>query len=85
MSAHCNLPEGFIAKAAVQISTDVNAMATGLGEFMSLNEPQRRQMGLAGRVLVESAYSWKTVALQMASCYQWILGTGPKPATVFEG
>jgi poly(glycerol-phosphate) alpha-glucosyltransferase len=84
MSAHCNLPGGFAAGAAVEVSTDADAMASQLSEFASLSDERRRLMGAAGHALVESAYAWKTVAGQMIECYRWILDSGPRPATLLD-
>lgn len=84
ITPHCNLPDGVRAGAAIEMGTDAASLARGLADFMRLGVQQRRQMGLAGRHLVETAYSWTTVAEQVVDCYRWILGGGQRPATLFE-
>lgn len=85
MTSFCNIPEGFEAKAAMEAGTDVPGIARGLENFMALNQEQRKQMGLAGRGLVESTFAWKSVAAQMAICYEWMLGSGAPPDSLFDG
>jgi hypothetical protein len=39
-------------------------------------------MGSKGRALVETKFDWRKVAVQMASVYQWMLGSGTAPDCV---
>jgi glycosyltransferase involved in cell wall biosynthesis len=44
---------------------------------------ERREMGQRGRRLVETMYSWPTVAMKTAKFYQWILHGGAKPEFIY--
>jgi glycosyltransferase involved in cell wall biosynthesis len=61
------------------IDRDPLALTKALDKAMQLSPQQRRAMGLKGRELVESKYSWTSVGQQMAAVYQWILAGGTPP------
>jgi len=82
MTAECNIPEGFVAGAAVAIRPEVDSVAEGLKSFFSLPGPERRAMGLSGHGLVETRFSWPRIAGEMIDVYQWVLGQNSKPACV---
>ncbi len=82
MTEHCNLPEGFAAGAAIQISTDVESIVDGLKELILTPVSGLQCLGKAGRTLVEQQFTWETVAAQMKEVYEWILGGGEKPGTL---
>lgn len=82
MSAQCNIPQGFAGGAAVEVRPEVDSIAEGLKSFFSFSAPECRAMGLRGRNLVETRFSWPQIADQMVSVYQWILGQGPRPDCV---
>ena len=42
------------------------------------------EMGQRGRQLVAEKYSWSGAAGKVSECYDWILGTGPKPACIVD-
>lgn len=58
------------------------ALASALAEGMQMSSQERKAMGLRGRKLVETKYSWDSVAQQMSSVYHWILGGGAPPGCV---
>lgn len=82
MTAACNLPEGFAAGAALPIEPTGERLAEGLRGLFGLSSEDLRTMGKRGRALTERKFDWHTVATQMASVYEWVLGTGPKPDCV---
>lgn len=82
MTAECNIPQGFAGGAAVQIRPEVDSIAEGLKSFFSLPTADQRAMGLRGRSLVETRFSWPRIAGEMIDVYKWVLGQGPRPDCV---
>jgi len=82
MTPQCNIPEGFAAGAALEIETNVESTAKGLDVLTKMSEEQRRQMGRAGRQLVEAQFTWQSIASEMLGVYEWLLGQKEKPACV---
>ena len=72
MTRACNLPEGFEAKAAHEISDDPADLARGLARA------DLAQMGLRGRNLVERRFGWDMIAARHEATYEWILGHQPE-------
>ena len=85
MTEACNLPEGFAAGAAFEITTDPAKMASVLDQVLAMSEDDLAQAGRAGRKLVEEKFTWSTVAEQMAAVYRWVLGDGERPDHVRIG
>lgn len=81
MTDACNLPEGFQAGAALEISADEN-LIKGLNTLCDMRDGDLQSMGQKGRALVESRFTWPAVATQMKSAYEWLLGGGPAPDCV---
>ena len=77
MTDDCHLPEGFEAKAAVRITHD--DLGEGLAEGLRADLPM---IGLRGRKLVESRFSWEHIAGEMKAVYQWLLGEGEQPPCI---
>ena len=82
MTDECNLPEGFVAQAALPIDTTVNGIAEGLQTLCSIADAERVEIGRQGRQLVQERFTWDTIAGQLKATYEWMLGGGAKPATV---
>ena len=82
MTKHCNLPEGFRTSAALQISTKIEEQIESLRAFQRLSHSERCKIGLAGRHLVESRFTWPKIASEMIHVYQWILGEKSRPDCV---
>jgi glycosyltransferase involved in cell wall biosynthesis len=78
----CNLPEGFVAKAAIDMSPEAASIAVALRKLFDMTEPERRAMGDKGRRLVEERFTWATVAASMRSVYSWVLGRSSMPACI---
>jgi poly(glycerol-phosphate) alpha-glucosyltransferase len=82
MTPGCNLPDGFEVGAAIRVLADPRGIASGLSQLFEMTDAERRTVGRRGRELVESRYTWPTVARQMREVYDWILGGGTPPSTV---
>lgn len=82
ITPQCNLPEGYVSGAAIRIDPTVGSISTGLARLFSLPEQDRIDVGLRGRELVESRFSWGGIADNMIAMYKWVLGCGSKPDCV---
>jgi poly(glycerol-phosphate) alpha-glucosyltransferase len=82
MTPECNLPEGFAAEAGIRIETDVPSIARGLNTLFSMSDADLCSMGTRGYELVKQRFTWRTVAAQMRSVYDWMLGGGSPPECV---
>ena len=82
MTPECNLPEGFVADAAIRIETSAESIAEGLGTLFSMHDADLISMGQRGRELVKARFTWKKVAAQMSSVYNWMLGGGTPPECI---
>ena len=82
MTSACNLPEGFAAGSALEISTDPDEMAEAIARFLSLSADERIAMGARGRALAARQFSWDRIAADLFSVYRWVAGAGPRPACV---
>lgn len=82
MTAQCNIPEGFLANAAIQIKPESQSIEEGLRDFFSLSDQERNQLGLNGLELVKDKFTWDKVAEDMYSVYEWTLGGGAPPSCV---
>ena len=82
MTSRCNIPEGFVSGAAIQVETNPDDIARGLGHFFEMSEVERCEIGNKGFSLVTSRFTWEKVAFEMRSVYEWILGGGTLPACV---
>jgi glycosyltransferase involved in cell wall biosynthesis len=82
MTPECNLPEGFAAGAALRIGTGPEEIAAGLKQLTEMSDDDRRAMGVRGRTLVATRFSWRRIGDQMRLVYEWVLGGGTPPETV---
>lgn len=82
MTADCNLPEGFDARAALPLTTEPLAIAEGLRQLFDLSDTTRHAIGEAGRQLAVEQFSWQRVARDMLAVYEWTLGGGVPPPHV---
>jgi len=82
MTPECNLPEGFVAGAALQIGTTSKEIAAGLKQLTEMSDDDRKAMGARGRALVEKTFSWPRIGEQMRSVYEWVVGGGTAPETI---
>lgn len=82
MTGECNLPEAFPAGAAIEITRDPKELADALRQFMALPEAERGRIGEQGRSLVETRFSWPSIADKMSKTYSWVLHGGSCPEWV---
>lgn len=64
------------------IDNNPQLLATALAEGMQVTCEERKDMGLRGRNLVATKYSWDFIAKEMSSVYQWVLGGGEPPSCI---
>lgn len=64
------------------IEDNQEALKVALLEAMQISHQERQAMGLKGRNLMQTKYSWNSIAKEMASVYRWILGGGELPNCV---
>lgn len=69
-------------RAGWWIDIGVDPLVQVLQEALSLSDEDRQLMGKNGRKLVETKYSWGSIADDMKSAYEWILNGGEKPDCV---
>lgn len=82
MTPECNLPEGFAATAAVKIETGVIDIAHGLSVLFQMRDEELRQMGERGSQLVRERFTWDSIASQLKTTYEWMLGGGTRPGWI---
>jgi poly(glycerol-phosphate) alpha-glucosyltransferase len=82
MTPECNLPEGFEANAALRIGTTSEEIAAGLRQLVEMSGDDRAAMGIRGRTLVSTKFSWPQIGEQMRTVYEWVLGGGASPETI---
>jgi poly(glycerol-phosphate) alpha-glucosyltransferase len=85
MTPACNLPEGFAAGAALEISTEPEALAAGLRRFFQQDASARAAMGMRARALAETDFNWARIAARMADVYRWVRGDAACPPCVRGG
>lgn len=76
----CNIPEGFEAGAAIEITTDVDYLAKCFAQH--LESPDLQNIGDAGRRLVETRFTWPLIAKELLAVYRWLLGDVPQPRCI---
>ena len=76
MTPECNLPEGFVSQAALEIRNGEmgNAKGDGLRALLEMSDAERAAMGMRGRRLVEERFTWPKLAAQMRQLYEELLG-----------
>jgi poly(glycerol-phosphate) alpha-glucosyltransferase len=84
MTPECNLPEGFLAGAALKAEATEAGIAAGLHELQRLTEAERIAMGSRARELVVERFTWSRVSQQLQSVHNWILGGGAKPDCMLD-
>jgi len=82
MTSECNLPEGFVAGAALQTGTTSKQIAARRKRRMEMSDDERKAMGARGRALVAETFSWPRIGEQMRWVYEWVLGGGTAPETI---
>jgi poly(glycerol-phosphate) alpha-glucosyltransferase len=80
MTPECNLPEGFVCGAALEIRGGEGSLQgsdfsfqNGLRALLEMSGVERGSMGMRGRRLVEERFTWPKVAAQMKAFYEEVL------------
>lgn len=77
MTPACNIPEGFEAGAAVEITPDPQTIQQVLAETLGKNDALSA-MGSAGYDLVQQRFAWRSIAERQISLYRSLIaGTAP--------
>jgi len=84
MTPECNLPEGFLARAAIKAEATEASLAEGLRELQRMTPEERAAMGSRALELVKQRFTWSRVGEQMREVYQWVLGGGTRPGCVLD-
>ncbi len=66
------------------IPVGVDPLVAALDEAMAMPADQRRAMGRRGRQLIESKYTWPSIAEQSLALYRWVCGGGPAPDCLLD-
>jgi poly(glycerol-phosphate) alpha-glucosyltransferase len=81
MTEACGLSEGFTSGAAIEITTDPETMADRFIPLLS-DEASLSVIGQRGKNLVAQHFTWERAATAMREVYDWLAGSGPRPAFV---
>jgi poly(glycerol-phosphate) alpha-glucosyltransferase len=79
MTPECNLPEGFLAGAAIKAEPSEAGLLAGLIELERMSDGELEAMGGRGRNLVLERFTWPRIGRQMEEVYDWMLGGGTRP------
>jgi poly(glycerol-phosphate) alpha-glucosyltransferase len=80
MTRKCNLIEGFVAGAAIEVATDPAALARVLLERLSGSDLS--VIGRRGCELVRARFSWPAIGTLLSAVYHWLAQQGPRPECV---
>jgi poly(glycerol-phosphate) alpha-glucosyltransferase len=81
MTEFCNIPVGFTANAALKVLPTKESILEGLVELTNTNQEKLIQIGENGYELVKEKFTWKQIATDMHSVYEWMQG-GNKPTNI---
>lgn len=84
MTPECNLPEGFLAGAALKVEANEASLVVGLDELRRMTVADRLTMGSRAHELVVERFTWSRVAQQLQAVHLWILGGGTKPDCIVD-
>lgn len=82
MTQACNLPEGFSEGAAIEMDPTIEGTTLGLQTLMELAEEDRLTMGLRGRELVASKFTWSKQVALLRTVYKWLTRAEPMPESI---
>jgi glycosyltransferase involved in cell wall biosynthesis len=64
------------------VETGALPLEAALLEAMSLSDEERAEMGQRGRALVETRFSWYSVAIRHIELYDWLLTGASRPGWI---
>jgi poly(glycerol-phosphate) alpha-glucosyltransferase len=80
MTRGCNIAVGFEAGAAIEVTTEPEALAKVLSH--SLIRSDLAEIGTRGRELVASRFTWPAIVSELRAVYAWLADRGPRPSCV---
>jgi glycosyltransferase involved in cell wall biosynthesis len=81
----CHFPELAAAEAGIVVESTVAGVTAGLRDLLGRSPDERADLGLRGRELVETRYTWDRQTQRLAEVYRWLAGGGPAPEAIVEG
>ncbi len=78
----CHFSELAASEGAVVVEPDVDGVTLGLRELLERTPAERARLGLNGRHLVESEFTWDRQGERLAAVYRWLIGGGAPPEPV---
>jgi glycosyltransferase involved in cell wall biosynthesis len=84
MTRQCNIPEGYAAGAAVEITPESDGILQGLRALAAMTESDRREMGRRGLQLIAERFTTDRVTEALRDVYRWLVHAGPRPAGVLS-
>jgi len=81
----CHFPELATAGGGLVVEPTAERVTQGLRSLLERSSEEREALGLRGRALVESQYTWDQQARRLAEVYRWLSGGGVRPEAVVEG
>ena len=84
ITTSCHFPEAAASHAAIVVTPDIDAVTRGLHELLDRSSDERTYLGLTGRQLIESRYTWNRQAKRLEAVYEWLLGGGQPPEVVIR-
>jgi glycosyltransferase involved in cell wall biosynthesis len=66
------------------VDIGVDPLVSALREATSMDDAERKAMGLRGKNLIAQKYSWPKIAAQMLKLYDWLLNSGVPPDCVLS-
>ena len=82
ITPECNLPEAYTAGAAIPIAPNSRDIAEGLRCLFAMSDSECDAMAEKGRELILNKFNWRSIACEMKSLYQWLLGGGEPPSCI---
>jgi glycosyltransferase involved in cell wall biosynthesis len=79
MTPQCNIPEGFDTGAAISVYPETKSIEDGLFKLFEMRNEELNTVGQKGRSLVEEKFTWKRIARDMRSVYEWVIGSRSIP------
>ncbi|MEJ5310875.1 MAG: glycosyltransferase [Anaerolineae bacterium] len=78
----CHLPEAFEANAALPAEPTENDIAEALRALFALENARLTEMGQNGVRLVNTAFTWDSIAQRMIAVYTWLIAPQDHPMPV---
>ena len=86
MTKYCNIPEGFVKQAAIEVNPNGKSIAGGLEKLFEMTPKKLEEMGQNGYNLVKEKFTWDKIAQQTYQLYNWLCSNknSLKPDFLYE-